>query len=58
MASISESSVGVIIKLGGSAITDKSQLETAKLAEIAKGADIVKKCGHHGLKCIVVHGGG
>ena len=46
------------MKLGGSAITNKSVLETAKMPELYKASRLIKSCTEKGLKCLVVHGAG
>ena len=55
---MTSSVVDLIIKFGGSAITVKENLETAKADDIQQAARLVKKCVDAGLKCIVVHGAG
>lgn len=50
--------IDYVVKLGGSAVTDKNVLEKAKLGEIARAVQIVKMCRQHGRSCIVVHGAG
>ncbi|XP_071537053.1 uncharacterized protein [Panulirus ornatus] len=50
--------VDVLIKLGGSAITEKSQLETFKESAISEAVKLIKLCLNKGLKVIVVHGAG
>lgn len=50
--------VDVLIKLGGSAITEKSQLETFKEPAISEAVKLIKLCLNKGLKVIVVHGAG
>ncbi|XP_059160067.1 uncharacterized protein LOC131943801 isoform X2 [Physella acuta] len=50
--------VDIIIKFGGSAITDKNIFETIKSHELSIAAQCIKTCTDHGLKCIVVHGAG
>lgn len=47
-----------VIKLGGSAITRKDELETVKTEELESGAKLVKRCVDQHLKCVVVHGAG
>ncbi|XP_064607288.1 uncharacterized protein LOC135471834 [Liolophura sinensis] len=47
-----------VIKLGGSAITRKDQLETLKLGELESGAKLVKRCVDNHLNCVIVHGAG
>ena len=56
MASMAE--IDVIIKLGGSAITEKTKLETPKLTEINRAVQLINKCREHQLTCLVVHGAG
>ncbi len=46
------------MKLGGSAITNKSEFETLKSEQLTKAARVVKTCVDSGLKCVVVHGAG
>lgn len=50
--------VDLIIKFGGSAITDKNIFETIRRQELSIAAQCIKTCTDHGLKCIVVHGAG
>lgn len=51
-------SVDIVVKLGGSAITEKSQQETFKDAAISDAVTLIKLCVDEGLKVIVVHGAG
>ncbi|KAM3568679.1 hypothetical protein VYU27_009201, partial [Nannochloropsis oceanica] len=48
----------VIIKLGGSSITDKTGFEALKTEGLAAAATLIKKCYDEGLGVIVVHGAG
>ncbi|CAG5134904.1 unnamed protein product [Candidula unifasciata] len=50
--------VDIIIKFGGSAITDKTCFETLRPAQLAAAVDCVRLCVENGLSCIVVHGAG
>ncbi|KAG7177687.1 Isopentenyl phosphate kinase-like [Homarus americanus] len=50
--------VDLVIKLGGSAITEKSLPETFKEAAIRESVKLVKLCVNKGLKVVVVHGAG
>ena len=50
--------IDLIVKLGGSAITNKSVFETVKMPELYKASQLIKSCIGKGLKCIVVHGAG
>ncbi|KAL5006462.1 hypothetical protein ScPMuIL_015268 [Solemya velum] len=50
--------VDVIIKLGGSSITEKEQLETLKLESLRQAAALVHTCVRQGLVCVIVHGAG
>ncbi|XP_060083584.1 uncharacterized protein LOC132562827 [Ylistrum balloti] len=50
--------VDLVVKLGGSAITDKCRLETLKQEELVSAADVIAQCVHRGLRCVVVHGAG
>ena len=50
--------IDIIVKLGGSAITNKSVIETVKMPELYKASQLIKSCIGKGLKCIVVHGAG
>lgn len=51
-------SVDVIVKFGGSAITDKGELESLKPNELRIASELIKQCHDAGLTCIVVHGAG
>ena len=48
----------VIIKLGGSAITYKDELERPKIAEIKRAVDIIAESRRGNRKCLLVHGAG
>ena len=50
--------VDLIIKLGGSGITVKDELERTKPEEIRRAVEIVARCHNQGVSCIVVHGAG
>ncbi|XP_035672506.1 isopentenyl phosphate kinase-like [Branchiostoma floridae] len=50
-----DASLECIVKLGGSAVTDKSTLETPRLDAIRAAADIISQVRG---RCIVVHGAG
>ncbi|KAH1170606.1 isopentenyl phosphate kinase-like [Mauremys mutica] len=51
--------VGCIVKLGGSALTEKNQLETLRAESLRRAAGIVRGlCGAGAGSCIVVHGAG
>lgn len=51
--------VDCIIKLGGSALTQKDQLETLKAGALGKAAALVSKLyGAGERRCIIVHGAG
>ena len=50
--------VDFVVKLGGSAITDKSTLETAKHEDIRKAAQNLLSCWRLGRKFVIVHGAG
>ncbi|KAK8736851.1 hypothetical protein OTU49_004679, partial [Cherax quadricarinatus] len=52
------STVDLLIKLGGSAITEKTQLETFNETAISIAVKMVKMCADKGLKLILVHGAG
>ncbi|KAM4701499.1 uncharacterized protein O3C94_002442 isoform 2-T2 [Discoglossus pictus] len=47
-----------IVKLGGSALTDKKQLETIKPEGLTRAGRILLRLCNSGLRCIVVHGAG
>ena len=46
------------MKLGGSAITNKTVFETAKIPQLISASQLIKSCIEKDLKCIVVHGAG
>ena len=48
----------LIVKFGGSAITDKTTFEMVKSDALQKASYVIKQCVEHKLKCIVVHGAG
>ncbi|CAL1529260.1 unnamed protein product [Lymnaea stagnalis] len=50
--------IDLIIKFGGSAITDKNTFETIKKEELLIAANCIRSCREAGLSCIVVHGAG
>lgn len=50
--------VDCIVKLGGSALTHKGQLETVRPDALQRAAAIVKRLHAEGKSCIVVHGAG
>lgn len=50
--------VDLIIKFGGSAITEKDKLETLKPSLLHAGVQLVKECVNRRLKTVVVHGAG
>ena len=50
--------VDLIVKFGGSAITDKSKLETLCDDSLRKAAELISLCHKQNLTCIVVHGAG
>ena len=50
--------VDLIVKLGGSGITNKKELEEAEYTNIESTAALAKQCVEAGLKVIFVHGAG
>ncbi|KAL8613113.1 hypothetical protein ACOMHN_035054 [Nucella lapillus] len=50
--------VDVVIKLGGSAITDKSSFKTLQEEQLQQGAALIKLCHDAGQTIAVVHGAG
>ncbi|RUS77081.1 hypothetical protein EGW08_015164 [Elysia chlorotica] len=50
--------IDAIIKIGGSAITEKDELETLKSSALPKAFDVIRKCRESGATIIVVHGAG
>ncbi|XP_033762287.1 isopentenyl phosphate kinase-like isoform X2 [Pecten maximus] len=50
--------IDLVVKFGGSAITDKSRLETLKEDNLKLAVDVIRKCVERGLRCVVVHGAG
>ncbi|PVD30746.1 hypothetical protein C0Q70_10021 [Pomacea canaliculata] len=48
----------LIVKFGGAAITDKSSLETLKPDQLDYGASIIEECYKLGQTVVVVHGAG
>ncbi|KAH9499260.1 hypothetical protein Btru_003543 [Bulinus truncatus] len=50
--------VDLIVKFGGSAVTDKKSFETLQPEIISDLAKCIKNCHEAGLTCIVVHGAG
>ncbi|KAM7169542.1 uncharacterized protein RBU57_004686 isoform 2-T2 [Macrochelys suwanniensis] len=51
--------VGCIVKLGGSALTEKRRLETLRPGSLPRAAGLVRAlCGAGAGSCIVVHGAG
>lgn len=62
MAGVSNASdlttVDLLIKFGGAAITNKSKLETLCSDALQQGAELVRRCFEAGKRVIVVHGAG
>lgn len=50
--------VDLVVKFGGSAITNKTKLETLNEENLNKAAELIKECCQQKLTCIVVHGAG
>ncbi|XP_045168635.2 uncharacterized protein LOC123531596 [Mercenaria mercenaria] len=50
--------VDLIVKFGGSAVTDKTKLETLDEESLRKAAELISQCYKQRLTCIVVHGAG
>ncbi|XP_050417970.1 uncharacterized protein LOC126831491 [Patella vulgata] len=50
--------IDLVIKFGGSAITNKDILETTKLESLHWAANLMKVIHDKGLRCVVVHGAG
>ena len=50
--------IDFVVKLGGSAITDKDIHETLNVAAVTAAADVLAECFHLGLRFIVAHGAG
>ncbi|XP_046579503.1 isopentenyl phosphate kinase-like [Haliotis rubra] len=50
--------VDLVVKLGGSAITNKNELEVLKEAELNKAAILIEECVQKNMVCVVVHGAG
>uniref|UniRef100_A0A0B7A0G1 Isopentenyl phosphate kinase n=1 Tax=Arion vulgaris TaxID=1028688 RepID=A0A0B7A0G1_9EUPU len=57
-SSVTHQVVDVVIKFGGSAITDKDSLETLRPDNLLLSAHCIRQCKDAGLSCIVVHGAG
>ncbi|XP_048245742.1 isopentenyl phosphate kinase-like isoform X2 [Haliotis rufescens] len=55
---MSRRKVDLIVKFGGSAITNKNQLEVLKQAELDKAAILIEECIQKNMTCVVVHGAG
>ena len=53
-----EGKVDFVVKLGGSAVTDKDQFETVNLENIKRAAKVLTESWKHGRRFIVVHGAG
>ncbi|KAH8060821.1 hypothetical protein JL721_9043 [Aureococcus anophagefferens] len=47
-----------VVKLGGSAITDKARFETLDEAGLRAAAEAVRRCVADGRRVVVVHGAG
>ena len=50
--------IDFLVKLGGSAITNKSEIESANFTNIKIAANTLVECWKQGKKFIVVHGAG
>ncbi|XP_060600284.1 uncharacterized protein LOC132753777, partial [Ruditapes philippinarum] len=50
--------IDLIVKFGGSAITDKSKLETLNEESLTRAVELISLCYKQNLTCIVVHGAG
>jgi isopentenyl phosphate kinase len=50
--------IDLIVKFGGSAITDKSKLETLNEESLTRAVELISLCHKQNLTCIVVHGAG
>ncbi|XP_069110484.1 uncharacterized protein [Argopecten irradians] len=50
--------IDLVVKFGGSAITDKHQLESLRKDNLVSAAATISHCVDHGLRCVVVHGAG
>jgi len=50
--------IDFIVKLGGSAITDKDVFETLNVDALNSAADVLAECFHLDLRFIVAHGAG
>ncbi|XP_067650128.1 uncharacterized protein [Haliotis asinina] len=55
---MSRRKVDLVVKLGGSAITNKNELEVLKQAELDKAALLIEECVKKNMICVVVHGAG
>ena len=53
-----ENKLDYIVKLGGSAITDKSQNETLNIENIKSASNVLLQSWKNGKKFIIVHGAG
>lgn len=54
----SDTFIDLVVKFGGSAITDKRCLETLREQNLTSAADVIRECVLRGLRCVVVHGAG
>ncbi|GFO36177.1 glutamate 5-kinase-like [Plakobranchus ocellatus] len=50
--------IDAVIKIGGSAVTNKSEKETLKPGPLQKAAECIRQCHDSGITCVVVHGAG
>ena len=50
--------IDAIIKIGGSAITKKDELETIKTDGLQRAAECIRQCRESGANLVVVHGAG
>ncbi|GFS03180.1 isopentenyl phosphate kinase [Elysia marginata] len=48
----------IVIKIGGSAITEKDEMEMLKPAALQKAIDCIRQCVESGASIVVVHGAG
>ena len=55
---MSKPHIDVVIKFGGSSITEKESLETIKASCLHDAAALVGRCSELGLSTVVVHGAG
>ena len=50
--------IDFVVKLGGSAITDKDFLETLNVDALNAAAEVLAECFRRGLRFVVAHGAG